>query len=110
MSIPLTYLSHEEKYRLLVSEFLSGSTDAQSFTDEYFTLWKLDRDSQWEHISGGGAIDSQEQRLSTFLDLIFTACDSYCPEPIDSHEISATQLRNEVATLAKQCWPNDHFA
>jgi len=107
MGIPLTYLAHENQYRSLVSKFVSGQIDPSDFVDQYFALWKCDRDAQWEHVDRGYPLDAQEQSLCGFLDRIFTACDCYSDKPESPHEISETQLREAVALVARARWPHD---
>lgn len=119
MSVPLTYLAHENEYRSIVSRFVSGRMDPNSFVDQYFLLWKSDCDAQWDHLerqkhSGGAggqdAIDPEEWSLGDLLSRIFTACDCFCDDPNDQDcviNISGIQLREEVAALAGQRWRLD---
>ena len=107
MGIPLTYLAHENDYRSLVSKFVSSQIDPRSFVAQYFALWKRDRDAQWEHVHRGNTLDPQEQSLCDFLDRIFTACDCYSDRPETQYDISETQLREEVALVARERWSHD---
>ena len=100
-----TYLAHEEDYRLLVSQFLAGDLQPTRFVEQYFALWKRDRDAQWHHIDKGASVAVEEARLCTVLDRIFTACDSF-DDAGGAHTISEAELREEVAELARQRWSN----
>ena len=105
--IPLAYLAHENEYRSLVSKYMSRQIDASGFVDQYFALWKRDRDAEWQHIGRGRAPDPDEQSLCDSLDLIFSACDCYCDRPEGPYEISETQFREEVAAVWRQRWSHD---
>lgn len=107
MGIPLTYLAHENDYRSLVSKFVSGQIDPNDFVEQYFALWKRDRDAQWEHVNRGNTLNPQEQVLCGFLDRIFTACDCYSDRPESPYDISEAQLREEVALVARERWSHD---
>jgi hypothetical protein len=86
---------------------LAAGIAPSDFVDQYFALWKRDRDAQWEYVNRGNALNPQEQSLCDFLDRIFTACDCYSDRPENPHDISETQLREEIALVAKERWPHD---
>ena len=72
----------------LMWQFVLGEIDAPRFVLEYQTEWKKYRDAGYQG--------------SMITDRAFTAADCYSPAPRMSLEITAEELKTEVADLLGQ--------
>ncbi|AXE19189.1 hypothetical protein DR864_16235 [Runella rosea] len=84
----------EQKYKLLIDNYLNKGSSVEKFTNAFFQQWKHDRDNEIVH-------DSKFQRL---IDRLFTSCDCYSENLQRPIEISETELRNEVGLLSHIWW------
>jgi hypothetical protein len=64
----MSYLAHEEEYRVLIRDYTSGLKSPDDFIEAYFALWKHDCDKQWERVNKGCALDPAGTALSDVLD------------------------------------------
>jgi hypothetical protein len=86
----------EHSYKALINDYLDQMTPVEAFIDAYFRLWKSERDN--------GALEGYDPRFQRMADRIFTSCDCYREDPQRPHEISETELRNELEVLRHIWW------
>lgn len=100
----MAYLGNESKYKDLMGRFVQGVMSGDEFSAVYMEQWKVDRDEQWAAIDADQATTKAEAVLCNLLDEAFTACDCYAPYPEGKFQISADQLRLEIAALYEARW------
>lgn len=82
---------------VLVKEFLAGERDARSFTDEYRTQWKLERDK--------GTLQLDSPKMSEKLSSIFCVIDMYNPDTDrEDYEYDEPRMRSELSSLVRNGW------
>jgi hypothetical protein len=86
----------ESNYKAIIDDYLSNLTSVDEFINAYFHLWKTERDN--------GMLESYDPKFQRMVDRIFTSCDCYDEAPQRPHEITETELRNELDLLRHIWW------
>ena len=86
----------ELKYKTILGKYSNDEISVEEFIDDYFALWKADRDS--------GKMQEYDIKFRRLINRIFTSCDCYDPQPSNSYEITEKELKAEIQLLAYIWW------
>ena len=100
--LPLSYFSYwqsKKLYTQLMEKFINGIIDGQKFEEEFYQIWRLNRDKEY---SGEGILKINNEKLiesngfSTIISNLFTDCDVFEPDPSlrEDYEISEVEFKD----------------
>lgn len=127
----MSYKQNKRRYAELINGFLDGSIAVNEFEQWYTSLWRADRDEEWNLKNNSGKPimtvlreftdgqitqeefdkrwlelvwinDEQERQLHNILDQIFSALDVYADPPELDYEMSEEQLKESIRDLGQQ--------
>tara|TARA_B110000046_G_scaffold91829_1_gene99859 strand:- start:239 stop:619 length:381 start_codon:yes stop_codon:yes gene_type:complete len=104
-SSDFSYWQSKKSYTQLMDEFINGTIDGQKFEEEFYRIWRSDRDKKYSteelyilnlKINSEKLIESKG--FSTIISNLFTDCDVFEPDPNlrEDYEISEVELKNCV--------------
>ena len=96
-----SYWQSKKLYTQLMEKFINGIIDGQKFEEEFYQIWRLNRDKEYSSeeilkIDNEKLIESKG--FSTIISNLFTDCDVFEPDPSlrEDYEISEVELKNRV--------------
>ena len=96
-----SYWENKKLYTQLMEKFINGIVDGQKFEEEFYQIWRLNRDKEYSteeilKINNEKLIESKG--FSTIISNLFTDCDVFEPNPSmrEDYEISEVELKNRV--------------
>ena len=96
-----SYWQSKKLYTQLMEKFINGIIDGQKFEEEFYQIWRLNRDKEYSteeilKINNEKLIESKG--FSTIISNLFTDCDVFEPNPSmrEDYEISEVELKNRV--------------
>ena len=96
-----SYWENKKLYTQLMEKFINGIVDGQKFEEEFYQIWRLNRDKEYSteeilKINNEKLIESKG--FSTIISNLFTDCDVFEPDPNlrEDYEISEVELKNRV--------------
>ena len=96
-----SYWQSKKLYTQLMEKFINGIIDGQKFEEEFYQIWRLNRDKEYSSeeilkIDNEKLIESKG--FSTIIPHLFTDCDVFEPDPSlrEDYEISEVELKNRV--------------
>ena len=96
-----SYWESKKLYTQLMEKFINGIVDGQKFEEEFYQIWRLNRDKEYSteeilKINNEKLIESKG--FSTIISNLFTDCDVFEPDPSlrEDYELSEVELKNCV--------------
>ncbi len=84
----------ELRYKELMDRFINEKIGVDEYIGNLMDMWKQDRGQGVQH----------DPRFGRMIDRVFTSTDCYNPDPKDTLEITADQLKEEVRLLSYIWW------
>ena len=96
-----SYWQSKKLYTQLMEKFINGIIDGQKFEEEFYQIWRLNRDKEYSSeeilkIDNEKLIESKG--FSIIISNLSTDCDVFEPDPSlrEDYEISEVELKNRV--------------
>tara|TARA_B100000482_G_scaffold33290_1_gene21181 strand:+ start:26 stop:394 length:369 start_codon:yes stop_codon:yes gene_type:complete len=96
-----SYWENKKLYTQLMEKFINGIIDGQTFEEEFYQIWRLNRDKEYsteEILKINNEKLIELKGFSTIISNLFTDCDVFEPDPNlrEDYEISEVALKNCV--------------
>ena len=91
------YWENRQKYFSVISDFLNGINTAEDFSDEFFYLWKKDRDRDGTKMDFEP--DTISEGFSSLIGKVFSCCEIFEPESKEEEKYNEKWLKNSIEKI-----------
>ena len=91
------YWENRQKYFSVISDFLNGINTAEDFSDEFFYLWKKDRDRDITKMDFEP--DTTSEGFSSLIGKVFSCCEIFEPESKEEEKYNEKWLKNSIEEI-----------